>query len=142
MCWRILCNVNWITSTSWCLHSEYYTTAVNVTYWKNDNLHFIFISSFVAEMFHKIEGLQFISRQGRNFLPGHNIPTGLGANLTSCNDTNFNNMCFIFTSLHGVVLITTILYFTFDCQTHITIRNTLLFTIKSLITPLLQTVTE
>ena len=21
-CWRTLCNVNWITSTSWCLHSE------------------------------------------------------------------------------------------------------------------------
>jgi len=23
LCWRILCNVNWITSTLWCLHSEY-----------------------------------------------------------------------------------------------------------------------
>jgi hypothetical protein len=42
----------------------------------------VFIFSFVAEIVHKNEGLEFISRQGRYFLPGQNIPTGPGANLT------------------------------------------------------------
>jgi hypothetical protein len=101
-----------------------------------------FVSSFVAEMFHKIKGLELISRHGRNFLPGHNIPTDLRANLTPCNDTNVNNTCFFFTHLHGVVLKTTILYFTCDCQKYITLRNTMHFTIKPSITTLPQTVTE
>jgi hypothetical protein len=35
---------------------------------------------FVVELVHKSEGLEFISLQGRNFLPGRNIPTGPGAN--------------------------------------------------------------
>ena len=86
-------------------------------------------------MVHKIEGLEFISRQGMNFLPGHNIP-GPGANLTSCNDTNVNNTC-----LQSVVLKTTILYFTFDCQKYIKLRSTLHFAVKSLITTLIQIVT-
>ena len=41
----------------------------------------IFIFSFVSEMVHKSEGLEFISLWGRNFLPGHNIQIGLGVNL-------------------------------------------------------------
>ena len=46
----------------------------------------IFICSLVVQMVHKSEGLEFISRQGRNFFFGHNIPTVPGANLTSCNN--------------------------------------------------------
>jgi len=30
LCWRILCNVNWITITSWCVHSEYVLTSLTV----------------------------------------------------------------------------------------------------------------
>ena len=67
-------------------------------------------------MVRKSEGLEFISWQGRNFLPGHNIPTGPGANLTSRSDTNVYKTCFIFTCLYGVVLKATIIYFTFEFQ--------------------------
>jgi hypothetical protein len=100
----------------------------------------VFIFRFVAEIVHKSEGLELISRQGRYFLPGYNIPTGPGANFTSCNDTKAHKKCFIFTCLHGVVLKATILYFIFEFQKYVKLHSTWHFTIQSLITKLIQTV--